>query len=233
MMITNSLIESRKITLHTERDTFEIDVRSKDEIILTINGVKTEDVFTDVTLTDYLLTNWNFDFDDISLVDGLLTRAIVSAKLESKRKSLKEQERILEPAKKCLDVDKITLDDIEKTDKEEEVQSTMNIKLKARIRRNNSFLVKEIVSELLDDVIQEIASKIDWSEVKSNVIRKCKDDIPNIVQDLAEDIEKGIADAVYEAIGDDVYDALQDKVTNDKAELIEELINDFVDGGIG
>lgn len=233
MMITNSLIESRKITLHTERDTFEIDVRSKDEIILTINGVKTEDVFTDVTLTDYLLTNWNFDFDDISLVDGLLTSAIVSAKLESKRKSLKEQERILEPAKKCLDVDKITLDDIEKTDKEEEVQSTMNIKLKARIRRNNSFLVKEIVSELLDDVIQEIASKIDWSEVKSNVIRKCKDDIPNIVQDLAEDIEKGIADAVYEAIGDDVYDALQDKVTNDKAELIEELINDFVDGGIG
>lgn len=233
MMITNSLIESRKITLHTERDTFEIDVRSKDEIILTINGVKTEDVFTDVTLTDYLLTNGNFDFDDISLVDGLLTSAIVSAKLESKRKSLKEQERILEPAKKCLDVDKITLDDIEKTDKEEEVQSTMNIKLKARIRRNNSFLVKEIVSELLDDVIQEIASKIDWSEVKSNVIRKCKDDIPNIVQDLAEDIEKGIADAVYEAIGDDVYDALQDKVTNDKAELIEELINDFVDGGIG
>lgn len=233
MMITNSLIESRKITLHTERDTFEIDVRSKDEIILTINGVKTEDVFTDVTLTDYLLTNWNFDFDDISLVDGLLTSAIVSAKLESKRKSLKEQERILEPAKKCLDVDKITLDDIEKTDKEEEVQSTMNIKLKARIRRNNSFLVKEIVSELLDDVIQEIASKIDWSEVKSNVIRKCKDDIPNIVQDLAEDIEKGIADAVYEAIGDDVYDALQDKVTNDKAELIEDLINDFVDGGIG
>lgn len=233
MMITNSLIESRKITLHTERDTFEIDVRSKDEIILTINGVKTEDVFTDVTLTDYLLTNSNFDFDDISLVDGLLTSAIVSAKLESKRKSLKEQERILEPAKKCLDVDKITLDDIEKTDKEEEVQSTMNIKLKARIRRNNSFLVKEIVSELLDDVIQEIASKIDWSEVKSNVIRKCKDDIPNIVQDLAEDIEKGIADAVYEAIGDDVYDALQDKVTNDKAELIEELINDFVDGGIG
>lgn len=233
MMITNSLIESRKITLHTERDTFEIDVRSKDEIILTINGVKTEDVFTDVTLTDYLLTNWNFDFDDISLVDGLLTSAIVSAKLESKRKSLKEQERILEPAKKCLDVDKITLDDIEKTDKEEEVQSTMNIKLKARIRRNNSFLVKEIVSELLDDVIQEIESMIDWSEVKSNVIRKCKDDIPNIVQDLAEDIEKGIADAVYEAIGDDVYDALQDKVTNDKAELIEELINDFVDGGIG
>lgn len=233
MMITNSLIESRKITLHTERDTFEIDVRSKDEIILTINGVKTEDVFTDVTLTDYLLTNGNFDFDDISLVDGLLTSAIVSAKLESKRKSLKEQERILEPAKKCLDVDKITLDDIEKTDKEEEVQSTMNIKLKARIRRNNSFLVKEIVSELLDDVIQEIASKIDWSEVKSNVIRKCKDDIPNIVQDLAEDIEKGIADAVYEAIGDDVYDALQDKVTNDKAELIEDLINDFVDGGIG
>lgn len=233
MMITNSLIESRKITLHTERDTFEIDVRSKDEIILTINGVKTEDVFTDVTLTDYLLTNGNFDFDDISLVDGLLTSAIVSAKLESKRKSLKEQERILEPAKKCLDVDKITLDDIEKTDKEEEVQSTMNIKLKARIRRNNSFLVKEIVSELLDDVIQEIESKIDWSKVESDVIRKCKDDIPNIVQDLAEDIEKEIADAVYEAIGDDVYDALQDKVTNDKAELIEELINDFVDGGIG